>query len=101
MGRQRQPDGRRVTVSTKLSDAETAALDAARGLVTRGAWLRGAAMAAAEQQTPPGPPARPLHAADNGTDREADSGQSGGASHRCPVKGWCADCQEWKGGPPG
>lgn len=45
MARKQTPDGRRVTVCAKLSEPEAAAVDTARGTLTRGTWLRMAALA--------------------------------------------------------
>lgn len=46
MPRERTPDGKRVTICAKFSEAEAAQIDTARGLVTRSQWLRSAALAA-------------------------------------------------------
>ena len=40
MARPKTPHGRRVTVSVKVSEAEAAAIDKARGKLTRSAYLR-------------------------------------------------------------
>jgi len=37
------PEGKRVTLTVKASEAEAAAIDAARGTESRSAWLLGAA----------------------------------------------------------
>ena len=39
-GRKPEPDGKRVTICAKFSEAEALAIDAARGDATRSAWLR-------------------------------------------------------------
>lgn len=46
MPRKPTPDGRRVHMNVKFSEAEAALVDAARGNADRGAWLRGIALAA-------------------------------------------------------
>lgn len=46
MSRKPTPDGRRVHMNVKFSEAEAALIDAARGETDRGAWLRGTALAA-------------------------------------------------------
>lgn len=46
MARQESPDGRRVHMNVKFSEAEAALVDAARGNRDRGAWLRSVALAA-------------------------------------------------------
>ena len=46
MARQESPDGRRVHMNVKFSEAEAALVDAARGSSDRGAWLRTVTLAA-------------------------------------------------------
>jgi hypothetical protein len=46
MARQESPDGRRVHMNVRFSEAEAALVDAARGSRDRGAWLRAVALAA-------------------------------------------------------
>lgn len=46
MPRHPSPDGRRVHMNVKFSEAEAALVDAARGSRDRGAWLRGVALEA-------------------------------------------------------
>ena len=47
MSRPKSPDGRRVAMSARFSESESAEIDAARGGVERSPWLRAAALAAA------------------------------------------------------
>lgn len=49
MARPQSPDGHRIHVNIKLSDAEAAAIDAARGTTERGPWMREAALAVARR----------------------------------------------------
>ena len=51
MGRPESPEGRRVPVSFKLSEAEAALVDSARGDLERGPWMRQAALDAAKGNT--------------------------------------------------
>lgn len=44
-GRKKEPDGKRVTICAKVSEAEAALIDAARGTVSRSEWIRSAALA--------------------------------------------------------
>ncbi len=53
MARPESPDGKRVTICAKFSEAQAAVIDTARGHMGRSEWLRLAALAAAEQQRPP------------------------------------------------
>lgn len=53
MARTKTPDGRRVHMNVKFSEAEAELIDAARGIEDRGTWLRRAALAAAERQRQP------------------------------------------------
>jgi hypothetical protein len=53
MARPKTPDGKRVTICAKFSEAQAAEIDIARGHMDRGEWLRIAALAAAERQRPP------------------------------------------------
>lgn len=50
MGRPRSPDGRRVPVSFKLTEAEAGLVDSLRGETEQSVWLRDAALAAAREQ---------------------------------------------------
>jgi hypothetical protein len=69
MARPRTPDGRRVPVSFKLTDAEAELVDSLRGETERSVWLRDIAMAAAREKRDSGmrerkpPKARPRSAA--------------------------------------
>jgi hypothetical protein len=49
MPRPKSPDGRRNHVNIKLSDAEAEAVDAVRGALERGPWMREAALEAAHR----------------------------------------------------
>jgi hypothetical protein len=63
MARTQTPDGKRVTICIKVSEPEAAAIDAARGALTRSAWGRGAMLAHAPDPVPPVRPERPARAA--------------------------------------
>lgn len=52
MARTKTPDGKRVGISAKFSEPEAAEIDAARGGMQRGPWLRLAALAAARDGQP-------------------------------------------------
>lgn len=54
MARPKNPDGKRVTMSTRFSEPEAERIDAARGDLDRSEWLRSAALAslAAGSQEP-------------------------------------------------
>lgn len=52
-GRKKEPEGKRVTICAKFSEAEEAVIDTARGDMNRSEWLRLAALAAAERQRTP------------------------------------------------
>ena len=39
-GRKKEPEGKRVTISTKVSEADAAFIDAVRGDISRSEWLR-------------------------------------------------------------
>jgi hypothetical protein len=43
-------DGRHISVTVRLTDAEAAEIDGLRGKVGRGPWIRGAALASARPQ---------------------------------------------------
>ena len=51
-GRPKEPEGKRHTICTKLSDSELEAIEAARGSTDRSEWVRLALLAAAERQQP-------------------------------------------------
>jgi hypothetical protein len=53
MARPKTPEGKRVTICARFSEAQAAEIDAARGTMDRSAWVRLAALAAAERQRPP------------------------------------------------
>lgn len=65
---------RDIIVSVRLNEAEAAGIDAARGPVERGAWMREAALAAAR----PAPKKNPKACKHEGM-----------RLHR----GWCPDCE--------
>lgn len=65
---------RGIVVSVRLSEAEAAEVDAARGATERGAWIREAALAAAR----PAPKQNPKACK-----------HAGMKLHR----GWCPDCE--------
>jgi hypothetical protein len=56
MARPKSPEGKRVTICAKFSDAQADAIDAARGHMDRSEWLRQAALVAVERQRPPAGP---------------------------------------------
>jgi hypothetical protein len=51
--RKKSPEGKRVTMSARFSESEADLIDTARSNTDRSAWLRQAALAAAERQRPP------------------------------------------------
>ncbi len=53
MARPKTPEGKRVTICAKFSEAQAAEIDAARGSMDRSEWLRLAALAAAGRQRTP------------------------------------------------
>lgn len=53
MARPQTPDGKRVTICAKFSEAEEVLIDTARGHMSRSEWLRLAALATADQERPP------------------------------------------------
>jgi len=53
MARPKTPEGKRVTICAKFSEAQAAEIDAARGTMDRSEWMRLAALAATERQRPP------------------------------------------------
>jgi hypothetical protein len=59
MARPRTPDGRRVPVSFKLTDAEAELVDSLRGETERSVWLRDIAIAAARKMRDNGIRKRP------------------------------------------
>ena len=85
MPRQKQPGGKRVTLSFKVSEAEAARIDLAREGMDRSEWLRLAALSAALRHRPPAghadTPAPPAEACEHPNLRV--------------IKGVCPDCREW------
>ena len=53
MARPKSPEGKRVTICAKFSEAQAAEIDAARGTIDRSEWMRRAALSAAERQRIP------------------------------------------------
>jgi hypothetical protein len=90
MARPESPDGKRVTICAKFSEAQAAAIDAARGHMMRSEWLRHAALAEAERQQAPA----------GHVDRQAEAVRQNLAAARgdCPHpkarvnKGLCGAC---------
>jgi hypothetical protein len=84
MPRSKTVDGKRVAWTVRLSEPEAAAAQAvidASGW-KRSEWLRHLVAVAV---TPPA-----------GAQAKTKP-ESRKDSHRCPAKGWCGDCEEWKG----
>jgi hypothetical protein len=114
--RSKTSEGKRVTICAKFSEEDAALIDArcaAKGQ-TRSAWLQSLAAAdlagvrdggevlGIRMRIDPKMPA--------GTAALVSPGKAGAViipvgaeparkpvSHRCPVKGWCEECGEWKG----
>jgi hypothetical protein len=84
MTRAKLPEGKRVTICAKVSEPTAAEIDAARGEMSRSAWVQAAITLALG-----GKPARAA--------RRSGKPESRDAPHRCPAKGWCGSCGEWKG----
>ena len=88
---------REVTMSVRVSDAEAAEIDAARGPADRGTWLRDVALAAARK------PARAPRAVPGAAERPATSPVADRGPRRDPKtckhanmrlhRGWCPDCE--------
>lgn len=114
MGRKPTPDGRRVPVSFKLTEAEAALIDSLRGETERGVWLRQAAVAVAHGRRDSGilqPALDALNQAmrpDTTAQRRINAAIYAEAVRECGepatenckhlkvcVKGVCPDCQEW------
>lgn len=107
MARTKTPGGKRVTICAKFSEAEEAAIDAARGTVNRSEWLRRAALAAARRRpsaSAPGargqkviaepPPSKPDPAPpEPATVRR----YLASCPHRLPSGAWCKTCGRSKG----
>lgn len=95
MARPKSPEGKRVTICAKFSEAQAAEIDAARGHADRSEWLRQAALAAAERQRMPA----------GRTDRQADAVRQNlaAADGNCPHppkrvnKGLCGACGTYVG----
>jgi hypothetical protein len=89
-GRPEEPEGKRHTVCTKLSDAQLEAIETARGSMERSEWVRVTLLAQAERQRPPA----------GSVDREAAAVRQNLAALRgdCPHptarinKGLCGAC---------
>jgi hypothetical protein len=111
VARPKSPDGKRVPMSTRFSEPEADAIDAARGGTDRSEWLRTAALAflAADGRTParkpsgkhggqtaparaPIPPvSTKLPAAPPAPVRPATA-----CLHRLPAGAWCKTCGRTK-----
>lgn len=83
MPRPKSPDGKRVPMSTRFSEPESAEIDAARGSMERGPWLRLAALTALERQQKPSVPA-------------ARQAKPGACPHRLLSGAYCKICQRTK-----
>ena len=125
VARPKSPDGKRVPMSVRFSEPEAEEIDAARGSMDRGSWLREAALAAARPPglhplpqiqargrvksgtpptMPPEPPLpRPRKAPAPVRFREPEPERT---PKNCKhpnfrgVKGVCPDCCEWVTGKP-
>lgn len=122
MPRPKSPRGPWVTVPVKVREKDLGRIDAARGGTNRSEWMREAAMAvlrirsgraAAPEAPGPAPsPAVARPAPRSSAPRRAGprAAPAAGARqqvpaaprpavppHRCPVKGYCPECGEWKG----
>jgi len=92
MPRRPEPEGRRNSVCTKLSDSEFRAVEIARGSMDRSEWVRLSVLAAAERQRPP----------EGHLDRQAGAvaqnlaALDGGCPHRLPPGAWCKTCKTAK-----
>lgn len=108
-------DGKRVALSVRVSEDVASAVDAARGDQSRSVWLQSAIMTAlrdaaerlvAQAVSAPGSrraakpkriTAKPAPAPDAAREVPFSSPPARKAApHRCPVKGWCETCGEWK-----
>jgi len=89
MAKPKTPEGKRVTVCTKFSEAEAEAIDVARGMATRSQWLRSAALAAAERRSPAIHLNPPVHAL-----RQVRAAEQGECPHpKARInKGLCGAC---------
>ena len=95
MSRPKTPEGKRVTICAKFSEAEAAQIDEARGMATRSQWLHSALLAAAERQRPPA----------GSIDRQAEAVRQNrrAANGDCPHpkarinKGLCGACGTYVG----
>jgi hypothetical protein len=94
-------DGKRVTFGVKVSEALAAQIDAARGDVSRSAWLEaaargrlaGAAPVTEKRAAPVRQPSRVVPAPkfrEPAAPREADRKP---CRHEHVVKGWCNECK--------
>lgn len=93
MAREKSPEGRRVPVSFKLTDAEAGLVDAARGALERGPWMRQAALEAAKGNTGTAKPDTGIPGTPRGT-RQRDPKTCKHKGLRL-AKGVCPDCSTW------
>jgi len=116
MARPKSPDGKRVPMSTRFSEPEAAAIDAARGNTDRSVWLREVALAAArssgrkplptdvititaDDRMPPGTAAlvsRGKVTAFNIGATPEPARKSAACPHRLPVGAYCKTCGRTK-----
>ena len=95
MSRPKTPEGKRVTICARFSEAQAAEVDVARGTMSRSEWVRLAALAAAERQRPPA----------GSIDRQAEAVRQNrrAANGDCPHpkarinKGLCGACGTYVG----
>jgi len=96
MARPKTPDGHRHHVNIKLSDAEAAVIDAARGDLERGPWMRKAALSVARRDS-----GIPQQGRDN---RAPEPPSSPPRKCRHPnlriAKGVCPDCSTYVASRP-
>jgi hypothetical protein len=114
MSRPKTEHGKRVTIAVKVSEPKALAVDERRGELTRAAYLESLIDAdlngftGKPEPAPKKPRGVPLadEVALNLPSAPADQvprrsqrpvTRSHPAPHRCPTKGWCGTCNEWKG----
>jgi hypothetical protein len=111
MSRPKSPDGHRHHVNIKLSDAEAAAIDAVRGNLERGPWMRHAALSVASRNPGIPEPKRGQKAAvpapqprfDPGSPPPQPKARPAAAQGNCPHpkarinKGLCGACGTYVG----
>jgi hypothetical protein len=127
MSRPKTEHGKRVALSVKVSEPKAQAVDARRGILSRAAYLESLIDADLARFTgkpePSGPYAEAraaiegdswlddvarasvsaaqakfaAPAATSEPEHATPARRSKAAPHRCPTKGWCGTCNEWKG----